>query len=358
MATARAQGTGGRKGLSYSAAGVSIARGENFARAIQGWLDSTHRKRVIPNPGGFAGLYRARGLGSANPVIVSSTDGVGTKLKVAFLQGWHDTVGIDLVAMCVNDILAVGAEPLFLLDYIGTSKLESRVLRQVVKGVAAGCAEAGCALLGGETAELPGFYKKGEYDLAGFAVGVVEESKILGKEKVRAGDVLLGLPSSGIHSNGLSLARKVLLGGGVRSLKRKVPGGEETVGEALLTPTRIYARSVGALLRDKRLGPLVHGASHITGGGLMGNLPRVIPNSLRPQLRRGSWDVPPIFDLIRKRGGVGRAEMNRVFNMGIGFILIVAGDGADRIVRHLSRRGEACRVIGEIVKGTGGVRWS
>jgi phosphoribosylformylglycinamidine cyclo-ligase len=331
------------KGLTYRDAGVDVARGDRFASSIQRWMKATQSKAVIPNPGGFAGLYRLKGLGMKDPVLVSSTDGVGTKLKIGFALDRHDTVGVDLVAMCVNDLLVTGARPLFFLDYIVTSKILPRVHRDVVKGITDGCKEAGCALIGGETAEHPGDFPPGEYDLAGFTVGAVERPRILGKERVRKGDVILGLESSGIHSNGFSLARKVLVRAGKRSLRRKVPGSGETVGEALLRPTRIYVKPVLGVL-----GPNVHAAAHITGGGIVGNIPRVIPRGLKARLEKDAWDVPPIFPMIQEAGGVSDREMERVFNMGIGFVLVVARRACDTIRRSLVRRGMPTRVIGEV----------
>ncbi|MCZ6690661.1 MAG: phosphoribosylformylglycinamidine cyclo-ligase [Planctomycetota bacterium] len=344
-------------GLTYEAAGVGVARGDQFARAIQRCMKETHSKRVIPNPGGFAGLFRANGMARKDSVIVSTTDGVGTKVKVASRLAKHDTIGIDLVAMCVNDLLAVGAEPLFFLDYIATSKIRPSVLQQVVRGIATGCKEARCALLGGETAEHPGSHPDGEYDLAGFAVGEVARSRILGPDKVRKGDVLIGLPSVGLHSNGYSLARKVLMGRSNASLRKKVPGSDETIGEALLRPTRIYARPVLAVMRDPSLGRALRAGCHITGGGLAGNLPRVIPAGLRAEVRRDSWDVPPIFDLLARKGPIRRAEMEKTFNMGIGFVLISSRSAAARVRKVLSRRGVKAMEIGDVVQGRGGVLW-
>jgi len=350
--------------LTYRDAGVDIDAGNAVARSVMRHLRSTFGPQVLSNEGGYGGLYRLRGSPGlferkiSDPVLVSSTDGVGTKLKIAFALDRHDTVGIDLVAMSVNDILVQGAEPLFFLDYIATGKVRAEVLESVVAGVAQGCRIAGCALLGGETAELPGFYARGEYDLAGFAVGVVERKRLIHGGRAAPGDVVLGLASDGLHANGYSLARKALLDQGGLSLQDEVDELGCRLGEELLRPTRIYVQPVLAALRAYRVKRAVKAVAHITGGGLVENLPRVLPAGCDVELRRGSWDVPPVFDLIARRGRVARKEMERVFNMGIGLVLIAAPYYANAIRARLVRRGERCAVIGRVVRGARRVRWT
>ncbi|HSR13791.1 MAG TPA: phosphoribosylformylglycinamidine cyclo-ligase, partial [Thermodesulfobacteriota bacterium] len=284
------------------------------------------------------------------PVLVASTDGVGTKLKIAFLTGKHDTVGIDLVAMCVNDVVVQGAEPLFLLDYLATGKLSLEVSTQIVKGVAEGCRQAGCALIGGETAEMPSFYPKGEYDMAGFTVGVVDRAKVIDGSSIRAGDRLIGIASSGLHSNGYSLARKVFFEHLGLKAKSKVSGLARPIGEELLTPTRIYVKTILALLKDFP----IHGMAHITGGGITDNLPRVIPPGCKAIVRRGAWPVPPIFDVLREAGNIPDEEMLRAFNNGIGMILAVPGRSAEKILARLKALKETAYAIGEIAKASRG----
>lgn len=337
--------TKSKKGLTYAAAGVDIAAANRAVDLIRGAVRRTLRPEVLTDIGGFGGLFALDTQKYREPVLVSGTDGVGTKLRVAFLLDRHDTVGIDLVAMCVNDILVQGAEPLFFLDYLAVGKLDPERVSAVVDGVAEGCYQAGCALLGGETAEMPGFYGPEEYDLAGFAVGVVERSRIVDGSAVRKGDVLLGLPSSGLHSNGYSLARKALLELGGMEIDSYRHELGRTVGEELLVPTRIYVRAVRPLLESGA----VHGMAHITGGGLTDNLPRVMPGGLRAAVERGSWPAPPVFGLIQEAGGVAEDEMYRTFNMGIGFVLVVAADAADKVVRTLEAAGETVYRVGEVV---------
>ena len=319
--------------ISYREAGVDIDAGDELVERIKPFAKMTRIPEVLADVGGFAGLC-AVPSGIEEPVLVSDTDGVGTKLKVAFLTGVHDTIGQDLVGMCVNDVITTGARPLFFLDYFGTGKLELGVAESVIKGIALACKEAGCALLGGETAELPGMYAEGEYDLAGFTVGVVARAKIIDGKKVGAGDKIIGLASSGLHSNGYSLARRVLF-----DAMKLTPGdrpeklGGKSVGEALLAPTRLYPRHVQAVLAA---GVTVHAMSHITGGGLPGNLPRVLPENLGAKLR--TWERPAIIELIAER--VEEHELRRVFNLGIGFVFVVPAD-------QLARANEALRAIGE-----------
>ena len=334
--------------LTYRAAGVDIEAGDEAVRRIAPLARATFRPEVLGGIGAFAGFVKVP-AGYTEPVLVSSTDGVGTKLKVAFLADRHDTVGIDLVAMSVNDLLVHGAEPLYFLDYIGTPKLDPGRIEALVRGVAEGCRQAGCALIGGETAELPDLYAPGEYDLAGFAVGIVERAKILDGSAVRPGDVVLGLASSGLHSNGYSLARRIVFDVMKLDLDGVFPGAGRTVGEVLLEPTRIYVRAVLPVRDD------VHAMAHITGGGITGNLPRVLPEGCRAVVRRRAWDVLPLFQVLQKHGGVEDPEMFRTFNMGIGYILVVPADRADRVTAALTGAGERVHALGEIVAGERGV---
>ena len=333
--------------ITYRQAGVDIDAGDELVERIKPLARATRTAHVLADVGGFAGLCRIPG-GLADPVLVSGTDGVGTKLKFAFATGVHDTIGQDLVAMCVNDVITTGALPLFFLDYFGTGKLDVAVGEAVVKGIADGCKLAGCALLGGETAELPGMYADGEYDLAGFAVGVVDRVHLIDGTKVAAGDVLIGLPSSGLHSNGYSLARRVLNGEMGLALDAHVAELGTTLGAALLTPTRIYAASVRALLEGHS--GRVHALSHITGGGLPGNLPRVLPDDLGAVISISSWKRPAIFDLIARGGPVDESEMRRTFNVGIGVVCVVEAAFADEATRRLIAVGEAPIALGSIEK--------
>jgi phosphoribosylformylglycinamidine cyclo-ligase len=355
-AGARARGAARPRGvrLTYKAAGVDIRAGDEAVRRLAPHARATYRPEVLGDIGAFAGFFRVP-AGLRDPVFVASTDGVGSKLKVAFLAGRHDTVGIDLVAMSVNDLLVHGAEPLIFLDYIGIGRLVPRRVEAIVGGIAAGCREAGCALLGGETAELPDFYPPGEYDLAGFAVGVVERAGLVDGRAVRAGDVLLGLASSGLHSNGYSLVRKVVFERLGYRVTDRAPELAQPIGQALLTPTRIYVRPVLGLLRA---GVPVHAMAHVTGGGLTGNLPRVLPSGCRAVVRRGAWPVPPIFDWLRHAGRVDEAEMFRVFNMGVGFVCVVPAAAAARARRTLEASGVPAWEIGEIVRGHRGVAYA
>jgi len=342
------------RSLTYKATGVDIDAGDEAVRRLAPHARATYRPGVLGDIGAFAGFFRVPAR-YRQPVFAVSTDGVGSKVKVAVLMDRHDTVGIDLVAMSVNDLLVHGAEPLIFLDYIGIGRLDPVVVEAIVRGVAAGCREAGCALIGGETAELPDLYAPGEYDLAGFAVGVVERRKLIDGRAVRPGDVVLGLASTGLHSNGYSLARRIVFERlGYRAGDR-VPDLAQTAGEALLTPTRIYVRPVLALLRA---GIPVHAMAHITGGGLTENVPRVLPRGCRAVIRRESWSVPPVFDFLRRGGGVELAEMYRVFNMGVGYVCVVPAAAAGRARRLLARHGLPTWEIGEVVRGTRGVVYS
>lgn len=331
----------------YRKAGVDIAAGNEAVRLLSPLAAATRRAGVLGGLGGFGGLF-ALPPHLKRPVLVAATDGVGTKLKIAFALDRHDTVGIDLVAMSVNDILVQGAEPLFFLDYIACGKLRPGRIADLVKGMAAGCLQAGCALLGGETAEMPGFYKPGEYDLAGFAVGAAERKDLIDGSGISPGDVLLGLPSSGLHSNGYSLARAVVEARwGKGAWRRRLPGDGRSVGEAFLAPTRIYVKPVLALLKRFPVGGIVH----LTGGGWTENIPRVLPPGCAAAVDLGAWPVPPLFTLLESEGRIGREEMLRTFNLGIGLILIVRPQVAEGLQRALRRRGETCHVVGAIVRG-------
>ncbi len=336
-------------GLTYRESGVDIDAGDALVERIKPFARRTMRPEVLAGIGGFGGLVEI-GKRYREPVLVAGTDGVGTKLLLAFALNRHDTVGIDLVAMSVNDILVQGAEPLFFLDYYATGKLDVDVAAAVIKGIAVGCEQAGCALIGGETAEMPGMYGKGEYDLAGFAVGVVERDRIVDGRSIVAGDIVLGLSSSGPHSNGFSLIRKIVAASGA-DLKSPFPSATPstseptTLGSALLAPTRIYVKPLLSLLRELP----VKGMAHITGGGLVENVPRMLPQGLQARLARSTWARPAIFDWLQRHGNVADAEMHRVFNCGIGMAVVVAAEEADRAVRLLDAAGERATRIGEIV---------
>ncbi|MGB9698954.1 MAG: phosphoribosylformylglycinamidine cyclo-ligase [Thermodesulfobacteriota bacterium] len=330
--------------LTYKKAGVDIDAGNKFVQIIKPLVRQTFRPEVVTDIGGFGGLFALKVKKYNNPILVSSTDGVGTKLKIAFLTGKHDTVGIDLVAMCVNDVVVQGAEPLFLLDYLATGQLSLEVSTQIIKGIARGCLQAGCALIGGETAEMPSFYQKGEYDLAGFAVGVVEKKKIIDGSAIRAGDQLIGLASSGLHSNGYSLARKVLFEVMRLKIDSRVPGLSRSLGEELLIPTKIYVKPLLDLFSKFQ----IHGLAHITGGGITDNLPRIIPRGLQAIVRRGTWPVPPIFNLIKEGGNIAEEEMWRTFNNGLGMILVVPSREVTSVMEALKKWREKAFHIGEV----------
>jgi phosphoribosylformylglycinamidine cyclo-ligase len=326
--------------LSYRDAGVDIDAGDELVENIKPFARRTLREGVLAGIGGFGALFEVPKK-YHEPVLVSGTDGVGTKLKLAFHLNRHDTVGIDLVAMSVNDILVQGAEPLFFLDYFACGKLDVATATQVVKGIASGCEQAGCALIGGETAEMPGMYPTGEYDLAGFAVGAVEKTKIIDGKDIAAGDTVLGLASSGAHSNGYSLIRRIVDGSGVHLSS---DFGDGTLGETLLAPTRIYVKAVLAAMAKVR----IKGLAHITGGGLVENVPRVLPETVCAELQRDAWPRPALFDWLQKSGKLPDAEMHRVFNCGIGMAVIVAQEDAANAMRALEREGESVFSIGEI----------
>lgn len=338
------------EGLTYAQAGVDIDAANRAVSLLKDIARRTFRPEVLAELGGFGGLctipakYR-------EPVLVAGTDGVGTKLRVAFMCGKHDTVGIDLVAMCVNDILVSGAEPLFFLDYLAVGRLDPARVAAIITGVARGCELAGCALIGGETAEMPGFYGPDEYDLAGFAVGVVERRRIVDGRRIASGDVVIGLPSSGLHSNGYSLARKVFFEVSRHTVDSFDPALGRTVGEELLEPTRIYVRLVLPLLERFD----IRGMAHITGGGLTENIPRVLPSGMGAVLERGRWPVPPVFRVIAERGRVAEAEMFRTFNMGIGYVLIVPPTEAADLLAALAGAGEKAYLIGRVESGVQGV---
>ncbi len=336
---------------SYAAAGVDITAGYRAVELMKAHIARTVTSGVCSDVGGFGGLFELDVKGMEQPVLVSGTDGVGTKLKLAFLQDRHDTVGIDCVAMCVNDVICCGAKPLFFLDYIACGKNVPEKIAAIVSGVAEGCVQSGAALIGGETAEMPGFYPVDEYDLAGFAVGVVDKKKILRPETMEEGDVIIALPSSGVHSNGFSLVRKVF-GIGEKDISSPVAElSGKSVGETLLTPTRIYVKSVLALLDAVT----VRSVSHITGGGFYENIPRSLPNGLSAKIDRSALKVLPIFDLIAKTGEIPERDMFNTFNMGVGMSVVVKKTDADRALEVLAQNGEDAYLMGEIVAGTEGV---
>lgn len=335
--------------MDYRDAGVDVEAGRAFVDQIRNLVHSTFRSEVLGGLGGFGGCFQLPS-GYEEPVLVSGTDGVGTKLKIAQILNRHDTVGIDLVAMCVNDVLTSGAEPLFFLDYVATGKLDKEQLTQVVAGIATGCKLAGAALLGGETAEMPGFYQVGEYDLAGFCVGIVEKSKMLDGSQVQVGDVAIGLASAGIHSNGVSLVRKIVSDGGFAWDDTPELLNGETIGNAFLTPTRIYVKSVLAALKN---GLEVHGMAHITGGGLPENLPRCLGTGQAIKINPGSWHIPPVFQWLAQAGSVGDEAMYNTFNMGVGFVLILPPHQAEQAINHFQSQDIPAFTIGEVVTGSG-----
>lgn len=334
------------KKLTYRDAGVDIDAADRFVQQIKTMVKPTFRHEVIGGIGGFGSLFALNTQKYKEPVLVSSTDGVGTKLRIASMMGRHDTVGIDLVAMCVNDIVVMGAEPLFMLDYISIGKVDTKLLTELMNGMVAGCTEADCALIGGETAEMPSFYKPGEYDLAGFVVGVVDREKVIDGTSIKRGDRIIGIASSGIHSNGLSLARKVVF-----EKMRMQPDDVVrelgcSIGEELLRPTKIYVRTVMNLLRDFT----INGIAHITGGGLVDNIARIIPKGLAANICKGCWKIPPIFTFLKEHGGIKDEEMLRTFNNGIGMVLIVNHDDEEEIHLRLKALDQKAVTIGEIEK--------
>jgi phosphoribosylformylglycinamidine cyclo-ligase len=342
--------------VDYRNAGVDIDAGNEVVRRIKGLAKKTATSGVLSDLGSFGGLFHVGAAGLKDPVLVASADGVGTKLRVAFMTGVHDTIGLDLVNHCVNDILVQGAEPLFFLDYLATGRLDPDVAVKIVEGLARGCRENGCALLGGETAEMPGFYADGEYDVAGFIVGAVERSKVIDGRSIAAGDALIGVPSSGLHTNGYSLARSIVFDRlGLKAADR-VDALGAPVGEALLTPHRSYLPLLRPILRDGS--HAIKGMAHITGGGITDNLPRVLPAGTDARVDLAAWTVPPIFRWLQDSGGVPQDDMLRTFNMGIGLILVIPAGQADDVVRALAEAGEPdARRIGGIVSGSGVVQY-
>lgn len=353
-----------RSQKAYAAAGVDIDLGNRVKSSLPRILATTHRKGVLGRVGGFGGLFALDTKKYRQPVLVSSVDGVGTKLRIAFAMGRHDTIGEDLVNHCVNDIAVLGAEPLFFLDYLGTGKLEPRVFRQILQGFAKACAENRCALIGGETAQMPGFYQAGEYDVSGTIVGVVERKRILGGKAIRPGDVVIGFASSGLHTNGYSLARKIFF----EDLKLKprsyVPELKNSIGDELLKVHVSYGLLIQALLRrfnppaprPPRSTRPIRAFAHITGGGFVDNLPRVLPDDCDVIIRKGSWDVPPIFEMIRTRGRVSERELYQVFNMGVGLTAIVDEAQSESILRFIRRKRQSAWHIGTVLPGSGRVR--
>ena len=337
------------KPLTYADAGVDIDKADEFVGSIKKIAKQTFRSGVISEIGGFGGMFSLNIASMESPVLVSSTDGVGTKLKIAFMMEKHDTIGIDLVAMCVNDIIVQGAKPLFFLDYLSMGKLETKTATDVIAGIGEGCRMAKCALIGGETAEMPGFYKDKEYDLAGFVVGLVENNKIIDGSGIHVGDQIIGISSSGLHSNGYSLVRKVcfeILG---LTIDTYVPELGRTIGEELLTPTRIYSETIHSIIKDLP----VFGLAHITGGGITDNIIRVVPEGCSVVLRKNSWDVPPVFTYLKQAGNISEKEMMRTFNNGIGLIAVVHEKNAQEILDRLIAMKENAFFIGEVVERKG-----
>ncbi|MEX0912265.1 MAG: phosphoribosylformylglycinamidine cyclo-ligase [Gemmatimonadota bacterium] len=332
--------------LSYRDAGVDIDAASRAMGGIAGLLRSTRTPDTLSDLGAFGGLYRVPG-GMRSPVLVASTDGVGTKLKLAFMTGRHDTVGEDLVNHCVNDILVQGASPLFFLDYVGLGKLEPGVVEALVEGIARACRLNGCALLGGETAEMPDFYAAGEYDLAGTIVGIVEEDQVLDGSAIREGDAVVALASNGLHTNGYSLARRIVFERMGASPDDPFPGEDATFAEVLMRTHRSYLPALRPLIDDR----LVRGLAHITGGGLLDNLPRILPETFAARIEQSSWEVPPVFQVLQREGDVDEREMFRAFNMGVGMVAVVSSEAADAVVERLTASGETAWVAGEIVSG-------
>lgn len=330
----------------YKKAGVDVKKGYEAVQRIKKHVARTSRQEVLGSLGSFAGLFDLTQLDYKEPVLVSGTDGVGTKLMLAFAMDKHDTIGIDLVAMCVNDIVAQGAQPLFFLDYIGCGKNNPAVIEQIVAGIAEGCVQSGAALIGGETAEMPGMYEADEYDLAGFAVGIVEKSQVITGESIEAGDVVIGLPSSGIHSNGYSLVRQVIK---PFDLNETYEDLSRPLGEIVLEPTKVYAKQVHAVLESLT----IKGIAHITGGGFYENLPRILPEGLGVKLDPTTWEVPEVFQFIQKHGQISTEEMYGIFNMGIGMALVVAKKDVKRAIEILEKANESPQVIGQVITGEG-----
>jgi len=330
--------------ITYKDAGVDIDKGNAFVEQIKKIAKKTNRRGVLDDIGGFGGLFSLDTSNLKNPVLVSSTDGVGTKLKLAFMTGKHDTIGIDLVAMCVNDVAVQGATPLFFLDYLAMGKLDLQIASDVIKGVGEGCQQAGCALIGGETAEMPDFYKQNEYDLAGFTVGIVNNNQIIDGSEIRVGDKIIGIASSGLHSNGYSLVRKICFD--VLKLKPESHINEfgRTLGEELLEPTRIYSAMLKQLIKVFT----IHGLAHITGGGLADNVVRILPQACVARIEWGSWEIPPVFPFLQEGGQVADDEMKRTFNNGIGMVMVTSKDNSQDVLQSIQAMGEKAFLIGEI----------
>jgi phosphoribosylformylglycinamidine cyclo-ligase len=334
----------GKKKDRYAEAGVDIEAGNRFVQEIKSMVSKTFKPGVITNIGGFAGLFSLNLQNIKKPVLLASTDGVGTKLKIAFMMDKHDTVGIDLVAMCVNDILVQGATPLFMLDYFATGKLRVNKAAEVIKGIVAGCQEAECSLIGGETAEMPDFYPEGEYDLAGFVVGIADDSQIIDGSEIAVGNHLIGIASSGLHSNGYTLARKIFFDELKMSVHDYVQDFGRTLGEELLEPTKIFARTIKNITREFR----IHGMAHITGGGLIGNLPRILPEQCKVVISTSSWTPPPIFQYLQSRGKLSSWEMMRTFNSGIGLVMVANKENTADIISRIKAMGQDAYHIGTV----------
>nr|WP_330368685.1 phosphoribosylformylglycinamidine cyclo-ligase [Alkaliphilus metalliredigens] len=334
--------------LTYEEAGVNVQEGQRAVNLMKESVKSTFTKGVLGDIGGFGGLFALDPREMEKPILVAGTDGVGTKLKLAFMMNRHDTIGEDCVAMCVNDILCQGAKPLFFLDYIATGKLKAEVVAEIVQGIANGCKKAGCALIGGETAEMPGFYQKGEYDVAGFTVGMVEEKNLITGKEISQGDIMIGISSSGVHSNGFSLVRKLFFEDKQYSVDQYVDGLGETLGEALLRPTKIYVKPILEVLQQEK----IKGMVHVTGGGFYENIPRILPEGIDANVHLDTWQAPPIFQFIQQEGQIEQDEMFSTFNMGIGMIVVVERSAGEKVVQLLQELGEEASIIGEMVRGS------
>jgi len=337
--------------LTYSSAGVDVDEGQRAVALMKQYVKGTFTAGVLEDIGGFGGLFALDLVGMREPVLVAGTDGVGTKLKLAFMMDKHDTIGQDCVAMCVNDILCQGAKPLFFLDYIATGRLQAEKAAEIVKGIAEGCKIAGCALIGGETAEMPGFYPEGEYDVAGFAVGMVDKARVITGKGIKAGDVVVGIASSGLHSNGFSLARKIFFEINDYNPSQHIEMLGETLGEALLRPTKIYVKPILEVLKKIE----VKGIAHITGGGFYENIPRILPENTAVEIKLSSWRQPPIFNLIKDLAAIDTDEMYKTFNMGIGLMLVVKQEDTDNVLEILKQQNEEAYIIGKIIEGKGQV---
>lgn len=334
------------KSLTYADAGVDIDKANDLVAVIKKIASQTNRSGVMSEIGGFGGLFSLNLSNLERPVLVSSTDGVGTKLKIAFMMNRHNTIGIDLVGMCINDIVVQGAKPLFFLDYLSMGKLDTDIATEVIKGIAEGCKLANCALIGGETAEMPGLYSSGEYDLAGFSVGVVDNRKIVDGSEIRVGHKLIGIASNGLHSNGYSLVRKICFDIMNLKIDDHVPELGRTIGEELIEPTKIYSVTIQRLIKDLP----IHGIAHITGGGIPDNIIRVIPKACKVEIQKGSWDIPPIFTYLKKAGKIAESEMLKTFNYGIGMIAVVPEKSAQDVMQRLDGMGEKAFIIGKVVE--------